>query len=249
MATKAFDLSGRVALVTGGGTGIGRGSAIALRAAGASVTIVGRRSEPLEAVAAEIKGEWATCDVTDGRNVQATVEMVAAKHGRIDILVNSAGLNVRGPSFEYPEAEWDRVHAVNTKGTFLCCQAVGRVMRAHGYGKIINIASLASEIGLPNVAAYASSKGGVRQLTLTLAVEWAPFGIRVNAIEPGFFRTELTEPLFQNRAWVERIMARIPLGRPGQVEDLGGTVVYLASPASDYVTGELIRVDGGVLAG
>lgn len=121
-------------------------------------------------------------------------------------------------------------------------------MRDNGYGKIINIASMASEIGFPRIVAYGSSKGGVRQITLGLAVEWAKAGIRVNAIEPGWFRTELTEPLFQDEAWVAKITSRIPMGKAGRPEDLGGTVVFLASPASDYVTGALIRVDGGALA-
>jgi NAD(P)-dependent dehydrogenase (short-subunit alcohol dehydrogenase family) len=249
VGTRAFDLGGRVALVTGGGTGLGRGSAAALREAGAAVVVAGRRADVLAATAAEIGADWVACDVTDAASVQAAVRRVTERQGRLDILVTSAGLNLRGPSLEYPEADWDRVHAVNTKGTFLCCQAAARAMRERGYGKIVNIASLASEAGFPNIVAYASSKGGVRQLTKSLALEWAPFGIRVNAIEPGFFRTEFTEPLFQNPAWVQKVMARIPLARTGLPEDLGGTVVYLASAASDYVTGELIRVDGGVLAG
>lgn len=243
-----LDLSNRVALVTGGGTGLGKASAAALAEAGATVFAMGRRRDVLERAASDLGGRAVVGDVTDPQSVQAVVDEILAGHGRLDILVNAAGLNVRGDSFEYTVEDWDHVHAVNTRGLFLVCQAAGRVMRDNGYGKIINIASMASEIGFPRIVAYGSSKGGVRQITLGLAVEWAKAGIRVNAIEPGWFRTELTEPLFQDEAWVAKITSRIPMGKAGRPEDLGGTVVFLASPASDYVTGALIRVDGGALA-
>lgn len=249
MAYKGADLTSRVALVTGGGTGLGRGAAEALRAAGAEVAILGRRADVLARAAEEIGATAVAGDVADQASIEAAVAEVHARFGRLDILVNAAGLNLRGDSFEYSAEEWDRVHAVNTRGTFLCCQAAGRLMRQAGYGKIVNIASLASEIGFPRIVAYASSKGGVRQLTKALAVEWAPHGIRVNGIAPGWFRTELTEAMFNDPAWVARVTSRIPMGVPGRPEDLGGTVVFLASPMSDYVTGELISVDGGALAG
>jgi NAD(P)-dependent dehydrogenase (short-subunit alcohol dehydrogenase family) len=249
MPHPAFDLSSRVAFVTGGATGLGKAAARALRDAGAHVTIFGRRADMLERASKELGCDSIRGDVSDAAGISAAIEAVARRHGRLDILVNAAGINLRGDSLDYPEADWDKVHAVNTKGTFLACQAAGRIMKSAGYGKIINIASLASEIAFPRIVAYASSKGGVRQLTKGLAVEWARDGICVNAIEPGWFRTELTEPMFNDAQWVERITARIPKGRAGTPADLEGTVIFLASPASDYVTGEMIRVDGGVLAG
>jgi NAD(P)-dependent dehydrogenase (short-subunit alcohol dehydrogenase family) len=248
MVYSKMDLSSRVALVTGGGTGLGKGSAEGLREAGAQVVIMGRREDVLRKAAEDIGAEFVVGDVVDRASVESAVAQVAKKFGRLDILVNAAGVNLRGESFDYPEDQWDYVHAVNTRGTFLCCQAAGRVMRSAGYGKIINIASLASEIGFPRIVAYASSKGGVRQLTKGLAVEWAPFGIRVNGIEPGWFRTELTESLFHDEEWVRKVTSRIPMGYAGKPEDLQGAIVFLASGMSDYITGELIRVDGGALA-
>jgi NAD(P)-dependent dehydrogenase (short-subunit alcohol dehydrogenase family) len=249
MAFNAFDLSSRIAFVTGGGTGLGKGAARALKKAGAQVIIFGRRADVLKKAAAELGCEAMTGDVANAQSIQTAIAEVGRRHGRLDILVNAAGINLRGDSLDYSEADWDAVHATNTKGTFLACQAAGRIMKPAGYGKIINIASLASEIAFPRIVAYASSKGGVRQLTKGLAVEWANTGICVNGIEPGWFRTELTEPLFHDPQWVARIMARIPKGRAGTPDDLEGPVVFLASPASDYVTGEMICVDGGALAG
>lgn len=243
-----IDLEGRVALVTGGGTGLGRAGMDALVAAGAKVIIAGRRRDVLEKAAAEAGAQAMTCDVADPAETRALVERIVGEHGKLDILVNAAGINLRGDSFGYPPEDWDKVHAVNTRGLFFMSQAAGRVMRDNGYGKIVNIASMASEIGMPFIVAYGSSKGGVKQITQGLAVEWAKSGIRVNAIAPGWFRTELTEPLFQDRQWLSKVENRVPMGRAGLPEEVGGAVAFLASPLSDYITGTVIKVDGGALS-
>jgi gluconate 5-dehydrogenase len=244
----SIDLEGRVALVTGGGTGLGRAGADALVAAGATVIIAGRRQDVLEKAAAEAGAHAMTCDVSDAAAAHTLVERIVAEYGKLDILVNAAGLNIRGDSFDYGVEDWDRVHAINTRGLFFMSQAAGRVMRDNGYGKIVNIASMASEIGMPAIVAYGSSKGGVKQITQGLAVEWAKAGIRVNAIAPGWFRTELTEPLFHNKEWLAKVENRVPMGRAGKPEEVGGAIAFLASPLSDYITGAVIKVDGGALA-
>jgi NAD(P)-dependent dehydrogenase (short-subunit alcohol dehydrogenase family) len=244
----SIDLKGRIALVTGGGTGLGRAGTDALVAAGATVVIAGRRQDVLEKAAAEAGAQAMTCDVSDPASAKALVERIVGEHGRLDILVNAAGLNIRGDSFDYGTEDWDTVHAINTRGLFFMSQAAGRIMRENGYGKIVNIASMASEIGMPFIVAYGSSKGGVKQITKGLAVEWAKAGIRVNAIEPGWFRTELTEPLFNNKEWVAKVENRVPMGRAGKPEEVGGAIAFLASPLSDYITGAVIKVDGGALA-
>ncbi|MCO6052268.1 glucose 1-dehydrogenase [Mesorhizobium sp. RP14(2022)] len=244
----SLDLAGRVALVTGGGTGLGRAATDALVAAGATVVIAGRRADVLEAAAKAAGAQALSCDVSDRDATHTLIARIMDAHGQLDILVNAAGLNIRGDSFEYSFDDWERVHAVNTRGLFFMSQAAGRVMRERGYGKIINIASMASEIGMPGIVAYGSSKGGVRQITQGLAVEWAKSGIRVNAIEPGWFRTELTEPLFSNKEWLAKVESRVPMGRAGMPQEVGGAIAFLASSLSDYVTGAILRVDGGALA-
>ncbi|MBO8141728.1 MAG: glucose 1-dehydrogenase [Firmicutes bacterium] len=246
-----FDLTGRVAVVTGASGGLGLAMAKALRRAGAWVVLMGRREDALSRARAEL-GEGAqalVADVTDDAQVREAVEAARAWRGRIDVLVNAAGTHAIRPSHELDIQDWKQVIDVNLTGTFFCARAVAPVMRDQGGGKIINVGSVMSAHGLPRRAAYAASKGGVAMLTRSLAQEWGPWRINVNAIAPGFFRTRLNETLFQDPAWVERLTARIALGRPGAAGDLDGAVVFLASRASDYVTGHILYVDGGFTAG
>ncbi len=247
-----FSLENKVAIVTGGGRGLGRAMALALAKAGADVVVASRTRSQLEKVAEEIQETGVrslplVVDVSKRQDVQEMVSEVKEKLGRIDILVNAAGVNKRMPSLEVTSELWDQIVEINLKGTFLCCQAVAPYMIKQRSGSIINIASLLSAIGIPSLAPYAASKSGVVGLTRVLAAEWAPYGVRVNCIGPGYFRTEMTHSLFADKEWVGRLLRKIPLGRAGVPEDLAGTVVFLASQASGYVTGQALYVDGGFL--
>lgn len=251
---EKFGLAGKVAVVTGGTSGIGRAIALALARAGAAVVPLSRRMEKVEQTAAEIEDLTGkrppihTVDVLDYAETKHVFEDVAAACGSLDILVNSAGATLKKPSIELTEEEWDRVVDTNLKALFFSCQAAARVMIAKKAGKIINIASLASYVGLNEVAAYCASKGGVLSLTNALGREWAHYGINVNAIAPGYFRTPLNEHLLAIKERYDMIISRTPMGRIGSVDELVGAAIYLASPASDFMTGQALIVDGGFLA-
>lgn len=250
MEPDRFDLRGKVALVTGASRGIGEAAAWALAEAGADLCLASRDRGGLERVATRVetlgrRALVAQIDLSRIGEIPAMVERAVEELGRLDILVNNAGMNIRRSALEVTEADWDRIATLNLKAAFFCAQACGRVMVGQRGGKIINIASLAARHGLPNLAVYAATKAGLVGLTRVLAVEWAVHGIQVNAIGPGYIRTELTEPLFAQPGWLERTLARIPAGRTGVPTDVAGLVLFLASPASDYITGQVIFADGG----
>jgi NAD(P)-dependent dehydrogenase (short-subunit alcohol dehydrogenase family) len=245
-------LLGRVAVVTGGSRGIGAAIARAFVDAGGCVVLVGRDHGALGRVREELHAAGGAAsvevaDVTALPEVDQLFESVGREFGRLDILVNAAGGTRRGPAIEMTEADWDAVQIVNLKAAFLCSQRAARIMRSAGSGAIINVASLNSTIGNAWAASYAASKGGIAQLTKSLALEWADLGIRVNAIGPGFIDTEMTAPLLKDDARRERILSHIPMARFGTSDEVGGLAVYLASDASSYVTGQVMYADGGYL--
>jgi NAD(P)-dependent dehydrogenase (short-subunit alcohol dehydrogenase family) len=249
-----FDLHGQVALVTGGVGGLGRPIAVGLAAAGATVVVADLTLDHADEVLAEItatgqQGVALPLDVTSTTSVQAVVDRLLADFGRIDILVNCHGVTKRTAAVDFPEADWDRIIAVNLKGTFLCCQTVGRVMIQQGRGSIINLASIGGLVGLSTSVAYCASKGGVVQLTRTLGVEWAPLGVRVNAIAPSSFNTPMVRRVLDAEPeYRERVVSKIPIGRIAEPDEIVGSVIYLASAASSMVTGAVLSVDGGYTA-
>ena len=248
-----FDLSGRCALVTGAGQGLGLGIAQALAAAGASVILNGRSQERLAPAAAELRAGGASVataafDVTDGAAARAAVDRLEAEGVQIDILVNNAGIQRRQALEDFDHGEWRNLMRTNVDGVFYVAQAVARHMIPRGRGKIINIASLQSELARPSIAPYTASKGAVKNLTKGMCADWAQHGLQINAIGPGYFRTELTQALQDDAEFDAWVRKRVPAGRWGRVEDLHGAAVFLASSASDFVNGQTIYVDGGVLA-
>jgi gluconate 5-dehydrogenase len=251
MTTSLFDLTGRVALVTGAYRGLGFGIARGLAQAGATVILNGRKPDELARAAKALtdaggKADVAVFDITDRDAIGSAVEAAVAAHGMIDILVNNAGIQRRGPLVDFPQKEWDEVIATNLTAPFVVSQAVLPAMIAKKRGKIIHIASLMSELARPTVVPYTAAKGGVRQLTRGMAVELAPHGIQVNAIAPGYFATEMNRALIDNAEFNAWVCKRTPAGRWGQPDELAGLAVFLASGASDYMTGQMLVMDGGM---
>jgi 2-deoxy-D-gluconate 3-dehydrogenase len=249
---ESFSLAGRAALVTGAGRGIGRGIALALAEAGGDVALVSRTEADLVAVAAEIedlgrRAVIARGDVSTAAGARAVVERAIAGLGQLDVLANVAGVVVRAPAEEVTEAQYDQVMDVNLRGTFFASQVAGRHMLGRGRGSIINIGSVATSIGLARRSVYSAAKGGIAQLTKTLAIEWAARGVRVNAISPGWILTPLTQRLHDDPEQSAWIVNRTPAGRWGVPRDLAGAAVFLASDAAGFVTGQVLHVDGGFI--
>ena len=249
-----FSLKGQVAIVTGGGRGLGRGMALAMGNAGADIALISRTEVELNAVVQEIrqaggKAEAYPADVSKVVDIIDLVHSIHSAKGRIDILINNAGFIIRKPALEFTLEDWEHQVDVNLKAAYFIAQAAGKIMKKQSRGKIINIASLFSFIGIQNAPAYGITRGGIISMTRSLALEWAKYHINVNAIAPGYFKTRQTAPLFSDEKRREWVLSRIPWGRAGLPEDLAGAAVFLASPASDYMTGQIIIVDGGWLAG
>jgi len=251
---ELFDLAGKVAIVTGTSRGLGQYFARALARAGADLVITSRDPERLQPFQKEIEslGRRALplgLDVRDYESIQSMVASAMAHYGKIDILVNNAGCNVRKPALDVSWEDWNLVLETNLRGTFFVAQAVARHMVPGKYGRIINIGSVTCVAGYAGLGPYGASRGGVKQLTMSLADDWGVHGITVNCLAPGWFKTAQNAVMYENQEWVEYLCDRIPLKRPGQPNDLDGAVVFLASEASRYVTGQTLLVDGGISTG
>jgi NAD(P)-dependent dehydrogenase (short-subunit alcohol dehydrogenase family) len=250
---ELFRLDGQTAVVVGGAGGLGAAMARGLAEAGAAVAVAdfnaGRAKVVADAIATHGGRALAVAvDVADRASVERMAAEIEDRLGAVDVLVNSAGITHRSPAADFPEAEWHRVLAVNLNGVFWACQVVGRRLLARRRGSIVNIASIAGVIGLTGTVAYAASKGGVVMLTRALAVEWAPRNVRVNAIAPSWFESNIGDLIHREPNYAERAMRRVPMGRMGRPDELIGAALYLASAASTMVTGHVLAVDGGTLA-
>jgi gluconate 5-dehydrogenase len=253
MHSTLFDLTGRIALVTGSSQGIGLALARGLAEHGATVVLNGRDPRKLAGAAATLAEaglavHQAPFDVSDPAAVEAAVAAIEAAHGPIEVLVNNAGIMRRIPATEISPETWREIQATNVDAVFFAAQAVAKRMIPRGHGKIVNICSIQSELGRPTIAPYATSKGALRMMTRTLCAEWGRHGIQVNGIAPGYFETELTRALVEDAAFTEWLGKRTPAGRWGRVEELVGACIFLAGPASDFVNGHLLYVDGGMTA-
>ncbi|MFZ2148991.1 MAG: glucose 1-dehydrogenase [Sedimentisphaerales bacterium] len=249
-----FNLSGKVAIVTGTSRGLGQYFARALAGAGADLVITSRELSRLTEFKQEIEslGRRALAvqlDVLSQSDIENMVQTTIKEYGKIDILVNNAGLNIRKPTIEVTQRDWDTVLDTNLKGSFFCAQAVAKEMIKRNYGRIINVGSCTCVFGMEGIATYTASRGAILSMTRSLAAEWGKFGITVNVLAPGWFKTAQNAVLYEDKKWVNYITERIPLNRPGRPNDLDGTVVFLASDACEYITGQIILVDGGFTTG
>ena len=254
MPVDLFSVSGQVVLVSGGSRGIGQGLARGFAERGARVIITGREQSTLDAAAAEIAAggcacSGIACDVARVEEIEPLVRRVVSEYGRIDTLLNVAGVNIRQPADAFSPEQFDFVLDINLRGAFFMAQAVGRQMVSQGRGSVVNIDSLNSDAPLKHVAPYAMSKAGVNAMTRALAMEWGPHGVRVNGLAPGFILTDLTQKLWSDPTMSEWGRVNTPLGRLGRPDDLIGTAIFLASPAAAFLTGQTIYVDGGLIAG
>ena len=246
-----FDLTGKIALVTGASRGLGKHFAIALARAGADVAITSRTLDSLEETSREISALGrrvlpVALDVRDQASIQAAIAAAHAHFGRFDILINNAGCNIRKPALDVSWEDWNTILETNLRGPFFVAQAVARHMIAAGYGHIINIGSVTSVAGYAGLAPYGASRGGIKQLTMSLAADWGPHGVTVNCLAPGWFKTSQNAVMYENAEWVRYLSEKIPLRRPGAMEDLTGALLFLSSDASAYVTGQTLLVDGGI---